>query len=168
MGGSLIFLLFLFFFGLVFVFLQTIGTRFEEVALLANNNASSTYSSSSSRMDTGDDDHDDEENNNRTNVHLEAEYVSLFGNSVSHCVEELSVLSYMLVEEVGGGNSKENNNNEGFGGIGTGTAPLQQQFCTAIDQVAIETKGVGLLSNMNDGPNRVELVRLLCAGMKER
>ena len=85
------------------------------------------------------------------NVQLEAEYVSLFGNSVSHCVEELSVLAYLLV-----GNSKEN---EG--------AETLQQFCTAIDQVAIETKGVGRLSNMNDGTNRVELVRLLCAAIKK-
>ena len=85
------------------------------------------------------------------NVQLEAEYVSLFGASVSHCVEELSVLSYLLV-----GNSKENDGAETF-----------KQFRTAVDQVAMETKGVGCLSNMNDGANRLELVRLLCAGMKK-
>jgi hypothetical protein len=93
----------------------------------------------SSFMDTGE---------NR-NVQLESEYLSLLGTSVSRCVEELVVLCHLLI-----GDSKEN-------------SEAAQRFRVAIDQVGIESKGVGRLSSMNDGENRVKLVELLSAEIKK-
>eukprot|EP00980_Cylindrotheca_fusiformis_P005424 scaffold1157_cov122-Cylindrotheca_fusiformis.AAC.16 len=90
-------------------------------------------------MDTGED----------RNFALEAEYVRVFGNALSRCVEELVVLCHLLVDD-----SKEN-------------GEAVHQFRVAIDQVAIEEKGVGLLSSMNDGENRVKLISLLSAGIKK-
>lgn len=109
---------------------QTVGARHEEVSLLARN--------PSTQMETDD----------YRNVGLEAEYVSLLGTSISHCVEELMVMSYVLV-----GDSKENEGSS-------------QLFCTALDNVAMESKGVGLLSSMHDGADRIKLVEHLCSKLK--
>ena len=109
---------------------QTVGARHEEVSSLARN--------PSTQMETDD----------YRNVGLEAEYVSLLGTSISHCVEELMVMSYVLV-----GDSKENEGSS-------------QLFCTALDNVAMESKGVGLLSSMHDGADRIKLVEYLCSKLK--
>jgi hypothetical protein len=96
-------------------------------------------------MDTGD----------NKDIELEAEYLSLYGTSVSHCVEELLVLCNLLV----GDDIKENDEQ---------TAPASRLFRVAIDQVAIESKGIGCLSSANDGIKRLQLVGLLCQEIKDR
>lgn len=97
-------------------------------------------SNASSIMDTGD----------NKNLQLEAEYVTLFGSTVARCVEELIVLCQLLADDT----VKEN-------------SQALQQFRVALDRVAIETKGVGLLSSMNDGEQRVKLVGLLSSDIKK-
>jgi hypothetical protein len=54
---------------------------------------------------------------------LESEYLTLFGKSLAHCVEDLLVISYML------GGSKEN---------GPSTAPKQTRV--AIEQSGLDSK----------------------------
>lgn len=83
------------------------------------------------------------------NVQLESEYVKLFGSSLSHCVEELIVLCHLLIGEV-----KENNK-------------AAQYFRLVIDQMGIQSKGLGILESLNDGPNRLALVKQMCAAIKE-
>ena len=90
-------------------------------------------------MDTGED----------RNVQLESEYLKHFGSSLCHCVEELIVLCHLLNGEV-----KENHKGAG-------------SFSLVIDQMGIQSKGVGILESLNDGQSRVALVNQLCTEIKK-
>ncbi|CAJ1964991.1 unnamed protein product [Cylindrotheca closterium] len=83
------------------------------------------------------------------NVQLESEYLKLFGSSLSHSVEELVVLCHLLVGEV-----KENNK-------------AAKSFSLVIDQIGIQSKGVGILESLSDGPSRLALVNQMCIEIKK-
>ena len=114
----------------VFAF-QTLGIRLEEIQGLVSNPAT--------MMDIDE----------TRNVHIESEYLKLFGSSLSHCVEELIVLCHLLIGEV-----KENNMSD-------------QSFSLVIDQIGIQSKGVGILESLNDGPSRLALVNQMCIEIKK-
>jgi len=96
-------------------------------------------SNPASFMDTGE---------NR-NVQLESEYLKLFGSSLCRCVEELLVLCHLLNGEV-----KENNKGS-------------RSFRLVVDQMGIQSKGVGILESLNDGPSRIALANQICAEIKK-
>jgi len=96
-------------------------------------------SNPASMMDTGD----------TRNVQLECEYLKVFGSSLSRCVEELIILCHLLIGEV-----KENNK-------------AAHSFGLVIDQMGIQSKGVGILETLHDGPSRLALVNQLCTEIKK-
>jgi hypothetical protein len=91
-----------------FPHLQTVESRLEEVRSQVGNAANV--------METDD--------SGSGKIELEAEYLTLLGKSLARCVEELLVVSYMVV-----GGAKENGRND-----------VTKQIRTAIEQSGLDTK----------------------------
>jgi hypothetical protein len=96
-----------------FPHLQTVESRLEEVRSQVGNAANV--------METDD--------SGSGNMELEADYFTLLGKSLARCVEELLVVSYMVV-----GGAKENGRND-----------VTKQIRTAIEQTGLDTRSALLL-----------------------